>query len=56
MSRELGPSHFPNKKKFCSFGVLVSCVALRGFSLRGFWDVRGFPFCGGKTPYSPKSP
>ena len=25
-----------------------SCVALRGFSLRGFWDVRGFPFCGGK--------
>ena len=24
------------------------CVALRGFTLRGFWDVRGFPFCGGK--------
>ena len=23
-------------------------VALRGFSLRGFWDVRGFPFRGGK--------
>ena len=26
-----------------------SCAALRGFSLRGFWDVRGFPFCGGKN-------
>ena len=25
-----------------------SCVALRGFSLRGFWDVQCFPFCGGK--------
>ena len=25
-----------------------SCVALRGCSLRGFWDVRGFPFCSGK--------
>ena len=24
------------------------CVALRGFSLRGFWDVRDFLFCGGK--------
>ena len=34
-----------------SFGSGVprrSCVALRGFSLRGFSDVRGFPFCGGK--------
>ena len=27
---------------------LTSRVALRGFSLRGFGDVRGFPFCGGK--------
>ena len=26
----------------------TSCVALRGFALRGFGDVRGFPFCGGK--------
>ena len=25
-----------------------SCVALRGFSLRGFRDIRGLPFCGGK--------
>ena len=24
------------------------CVALRGFSLRGFGDVRGFDFCDGK--------
>ena len=24
------------------------CVALRGFLLRRFWDVQGFPFCGGK--------
>ena len=27
---------------------LCSCVALRGFALRGLGDVRGFPFCGGK--------
>ena len=26
----------------------VQLVALRGFSLREFWEVRGFPFCGGK--------
>ena len=36
-----------------AFGPLLaedanSCVAPRGFSLREFWDVRGFPFCGGK--------
>ena len=34
------------------FSVLLispnSCVALRGLSLRGFGDVRGFPSCGGK--------
>ena len=23
-------------------------LAIRGFLLRGFWEVRGFPFCGGK--------
>ena len=27
---------------------LESCVALRGFALRGLGHVRGFPFCGGK--------
>ena len=26
----------------------MSCVALRGFSLRGLGDVKGFPFCSGK--------
>ena len=29
-------------------GASRSCVALRGFSLRGFGDAWGFPFCGGK--------
>ena len=25
-------------------------IALRGFSLRGFWKIQGFPFSGGKVP------
>ena len=29
---------------------IMSFVALRGFSLRGFCKVQGFPFCGGKAP------
>ena len=33
-----------------------SCVALKGFSLRGFWDVRGFPFCSGKKGKPRTSP
>ena len=43
----------PSEKCLCVLCLLVffapkSCVALRGFSLRGFGDVRRFPFCGGK--------
>ena len=34
-------------------GTQGSCVVLRGFSLRGFWDVRGFPVCGGKKALVP---
>ena len=32
----------------CSYqkALLIGCA--KGFSLGGFWEVRGFPFCGGK--------
>ena len=54
MPRDSGESIFAARHQDVSQGPLgalcgkISCVALRGFSLRGFGNVRGFPFCGGK--------
>ena len=38
----------PRKIRKVRLTGFISCVALRGFALRGLGDVRGFPFCGGK--------
>ena len=38
----------PETRKRRNFTIKDWLFALSGFSLRGFWEVRVFPFCGGK--------